>query len=195
LAAVAGAQPAPGADEPLSESERQQITLSLIQRYPELASSPGIKAASAPPPDARGRVVISVIYYPHAERHGIKHAFEALCERRYPNPSTPWTCDDVSIRRYLQLESQDWEVRIRGDISAQSALALIDGSRRDLRASTTDASHLPNTAILIVPHADGGYRITWGIPDGQSRLTMLARLAEGGDASNPDDWHAAIFKQ
>jgi hypothetical protein len=193
LAAVADAQSAPGADEPLPESERQQITLDLIQRYPELASSPGVKAASAPPPDTRGSVVISVIYYPHAERHGIKEAFEALCAREYP--STTWTCDDVSIRRYLQMESQDWEVRIRGDISAQSALALIDGSRRDLRAGITDASRLPSTAIMIVPHTDGDYRITWGLPGGQARLTMLACLADGGDANNPDDWHATVFTQ
>jgi hypothetical protein len=192
--AAADAQPAPGVDEPLPESERQQITLSLIQRYPELAASPGVKAAAAPPPDTRGVVGISVIYWPHAERRGIKEAFEALCQRTYPD--TTWTCDEVRIRRYLQLESQDWEVRIRGDISAEAAMALIDGSRRDLQTSAADVSRLPDTAILITPHPDGGgYFVAWGVPDGHSTLSMLARLAEGGDPNDPDDWHATIYRQ
>ena len=189
---AADAQAPPGVDEPLPESERQQITLSLIQRYPELAASRGVKAAVAPPPDARGDVVISVIYYPHAERRGVKEAFEALCHRTYPNKT--WTCDDVNIRRYLQLESQDWEVRIRGDISAEAATALINGSRRDLQAGATVGSRLPDTAILITPQDGGGYFVSWGIPDGRTKLSMLAQLAEGGDPNNPDDWHATVYK-
>lgn len=193
-AVAADTQPAPGADEPLPESERQQITLSLIQRYPELAASPGVKAAAAPPQDTRGVVGISVIYYPHAERRGIKEAFEALCQRTYPN--TTWTCDDVRIRRYLQLESQDWEVRITGDISAEAAMALIEGSRRDLQASAFNVSRLPDTAILITPHPDGaGYFVAWGTPDGHSKLSMLASLAEGGDPTDPADWHATAYRQ
>jgi hypothetical protein len=179
--------------KPLPESEQQQITLSLIQRYPLLAASPGIKAASAPPADTPGVVGISVIYWPHAERRGIKEAFEALCQREYPK--TTWTCDNVIIRRYLQLTSQDWEVRVKGDISAEAAMALIDGSRRDLRAGAAGGSAVPDTAILITPHTEGGYRITWGVPDGRGTLTMLAHLADGGSPENPEDWHAAVLSR
>jgi len=100
---------------PLPEDERQQITLSLLERYPQLASSPGVKAAetlpSGCPYTTAGTVVI---FYPHSEHHGIKEAFEALCGREYPNKT--WTCDHVTIRRYLQLVSQDFEVRVKGEM-------------------------------------------------------------------------------
>jgi hypothetical protein len=105
-----------------------------------------------------------------------------------------WTCEDVTIRRYLQLNSQDWEVRVRADISAEAAMALIEGSRRDLQASDRDASPLPNTAIMIVPHTDGDYRVTWGMPDGRATLTMRAHLNDGGDPEDSAHWHATIFK-
>jgi hypothetical protein len=196
--AGAQAQVAPGFDgSPLPENERQQITLSLIERYPALASSPGIKAASAPPPmppGERGFIAITVIYHPHAQRRGIKEAYEAHCRREYPNMDTTWDCEDVTIRRYLQLDSQHWEVRVTGDISAENAIALIEGSRRDLQASARDVSSLPNTAILIQPHSNGAYRITWGSSDGRGKLAMLARLAEGGDPNRAADWQASVFK-
>jgi hypothetical protein len=195
--AGAQAQVAPGFDDaPLPENERQQITLSLIQRYPDLASSPGIKAASAPPPTPPGEhgfVGITVIYHPHADRRGIKEAYEAQCRREYPDTDTTWSCE-ATIRRYLRLDSQNWEVRVRGDMSAENAVALIEGSRRDLQASATDVSSLANTAIMIQPHSNGDYRITWGISDGRGKLAMLARLADGGDPNRAADWHASVFK-
>lgn len=194
LCSIAGAQQSPAVAEavPLPDDEIQQITLSLLQRYPQLAASPGVKAASAPPPETPGFVGTTVIYHPHTERLGIKEAYEAHCLRQYPDKA--WTCEDVTIRRYLQLDSQSWEVRVLGDISADAASALIDGSRRDLQAGVPDMP-LPSTAILITPHTDGDYRITWGIPDGRIKLTMLAHLTEGGDPENPEHWHAIVLKQ
>jgi hypothetical protein len=116
----AGAQEplAPTFDElaPLPEDERQQITLSLLDRYPLLSASPGVKDAWSSPARPGVTEGTVVIYYPHSEHHGIKEAFEAHCGRTYPEPT--WTCDHVEIRRYLQLTSQDWEVRVRGEISS-----------------------------------------------------------------------------
>ncbi|HJR69340.1 MAG TPA: hypothetical protein VKA43_04815 [Gammaproteobacteria bacterium] len=175
---------------PLPEDERLQITLSLLDRYPLLASSAGVKAADASPGCPATTEVTGVIFYPHSEHHGIKEAFEALCGREYPNKT--WTCDHVTIRRYLQLASQDFEVRVKGEITWEAALALIEASRRDLQQTVTDASGLPDTAIIIMPHKDGGYRIVWGTPEGYSKLTMLAQLTEGGDSTRPDDWRASI---
>jgi hypothetical protein len=158
-----------------------------------------------------------VIFHPHADSRGIKEAFQVSCERTCENKT--WTCDDVSIRRYLRLASQNFEVRITSEISLETALALIEATRRDLQA-VTDAADRPDTAIIIMPHLDPGitwsrtpegvpelsrrpgdggdpkvlgYRVTWGTPEGYSKVTMLAYLAEGGDPANPDDWHASLY--
>lgn len=171
----------------MPEDERLRITLSLLERYPELASSPGVKAAYTSPSCPGVSSTTSVIYYPHTENRGVKEAFEALCSRTYPE--TIWTCDHVVTRRYLRLGSQDFEVRLRGDLTAEAAMALIEASRRDMQAMAGIGNH-PDTAIIILPRREGGYLITWGTPEGRSRLTMLAELSEGGDANNPDDWHA-----
>ena len=182
------------ADEPapLPKDELQQITLSLLERYPELAASPGVKIAQAAEGGPGTIIGTAVIYYPHREDHGIKEAFEAHCTRAYPNKT--WTCDDVVIRRYLQLASQDFEVRVTGDISSEAALALIEATRRDMQASVTDGAVLPDTAIIVQAHEDGDQYVAWGAPDGLWNLKMRARLIEGGDPTNPDDWHASVFK-
>jgi len=196
---VAGADQPPGLDSdqpaPLSEDEQRQITLSLLERYPQLASSPGVKYAAAdsyPGATVPGAMIgAAVIYYPHAEHNGIKEAFQARCQREYPNRT--WTCNDVTIRRYLKLASQDFEVRINGDISSEAALALIEASRRDLQAGASTAAGLPDTAIIINSFEEGRYLIAWGTPDGFTKLAMTAQLTPGGDPDNPDDWHASIF--
>lgn len=191
---VAGADsPDRAIDEPvpLPEDERRQITLSLLERYPELASSPGVKAAAAPLRRPGTTIMTNVIFYPHTEHHGIKEAFEAWCQ--WASSSQSWTCNDITIRRYLSLASQDFEVRVKGAITSEGALALVEASRRDLQSSVIDGADLPNTAIMIFPAGDGSYRITWGTPEGYSRLAMLARLTNGGDSTNPDDWQAKII--
>jgi hypothetical protein len=192
---VAGADSAdPGIEQevPLTEAERLQITMSLLQQYPELASSPGVKAAGAyvggPGPTDNA----SVIFYPHSDSHGIKEAFEAFCLREHA--SETWTCDEVTIRRYLSLPSQDFEVRVKGDISSEAAIALIEASRRDLQASATQVSDLPSTAIMILPLSDGGYLIDWGTQEGYIKLNMRAELAAGGDPADSDAWHVRIVE-
>jgi hypothetical protein len=176
---------------PLTEAERLQITLSLLEQHPELASSPGVKAAGAylgGPGPTDGAYVV---FYPHAESHGIKEAFQASCLRAHA--SQTWTCDDVTVRRYVTLPSQDFDVRVTGDISLESTLALIEASRRDMQASATEVSDLPSTAIIILPLAGGGYLVDWGTKEGYTKLTMRAELVQGGDSADPDAWHARIF--
>ena len=176
---------------PLTEAERLQITLSLLEHYPKLASSPGVKAAGAylgGPGPTDGAYVV---FYPHADSHGIKEAFQASCLRK--RSTETWTCNDVTMRRYLSLPSQDFEVRVMGDLSSEAALALIEGSRRDLQAGTKIAD-LPSTAIIILPLTDGAYLIDWGTKEGYAKVTMRAELAHGGDSSDPDAWHTRIVE-
>ena len=108
---------------PLPDDELQQITVSLLERYPQLAGSPGAKSASAYL-SAQGRTdLATVIYYPHTERRGVKVAFQAHCRRPYE--SKTWACDEVVTRGYLQLASQEFEVRVLATISADDALAVV----------------------------------------------------------------------
>jgi hypothetical protein len=199
LCSTARAQEAPSVPEevPLPDDELQQITLSLLERYPQLASSPGVKAAgvmdeSGPGPDET--VASYVIFYPHTETHGIKEAFETVCQRK--QSSRTWVCDEPTIRRYLRLDSQEFEVRVKGEITSEAALALIEASRRDLNASVP-ASDQHNTALMVHEQWDGRIFVTWGTPQGSTGLSsimMIGALKDGGDPTNPDDWHATVFQ-
>lgn len=166
--------------------------LSLLERYPALSSSPGVKVASAVPEGPGTTTVTNVIFYPHTEHHGIKEAYQALCSRKFPSKS--WTCGHVTIRRYVRLASQDFEVRVKGDITTDAALAAIEASRRELRSGSDQGTDRPDTAIFVFPAGDGSYYVHWGTPEGYGRLTVRARLLDGGDPTNPDDWHATINK-
>ena len=147
---------------PLDEADLRSITLQVLERNPLLASSPGIKFASAQR-SVRSTDIASIVYHPHAESAGIKQAFLVRCQRQIPNKS--WTCGELEPRRYLQLESQDFEVRLAGDIGSEVALALIEATRGTVQAKATGRAGIPETAILIVPEGDS-YLVTWGSPEG-----------------------------
>jgi len=178
---------------PLPDHELRQITVSLLEQYPQLAGSPGVKVSgkvSGAYEGSPGTEAANVIYYPHIEGRGVRAAVEAHCHRT--QPSTTWVCDDVRNRRYLQVAAQAFEVRLLAEISSDAAIALVEASRRDLNSTANDVS----TAILIHDYHDrpGQYFVSWGTPDGFTKVTLLAELARGGSPTNPNDWHASIFE-
>ena len=175
---------------PLDDSDLRAITLQLLDRNPLLASSPGIKFASAQRSD-RSTDIASIVYQPHAESAGIKQAFLAQCQRQRPNKS--WTCGDLKLRRYLQLDSQDFEVRVVGDVGAEVALALIQATRGTAQASATGGAGVPETAILIFPEGDN-YLVTWGSPEGNQKLAVKARLRDGGRPTEPEAWETSVWE-
>jgi hypothetical protein len=141
---------------PIDESDLQNITLQVMANNPLLSSSPGIKFASAQR-SVRSTDIASIVYLPHAESSGVKHAFQVRCLRQGPNEL--WMCDTVEIRRYVQLDSQDFEVRVAGNIGIEEALALIQATRGSVQASLTGGSVNPQTAIMI--HSTGdAYLVT-----------------------------------
>ena len=180
-----------GDDVPLDESDLQDITLEVLKENPVLSSSPGIKYAEAT--RARGSTdMAGVIFYPHVESAGIKQAFQVNCSRHEPDHS--WKCDPVTLRRYLQLDSQDFEVRVKGDIGFVEALALIQATRKTVQASASDNSITSKTAIMIYPD-NVGYRITWGSVEGYQEITVRAHVRDGGNPSIAEDWQANIANQ
>jgi hypothetical protein len=73
--------------------------------------------------------------------------------------------DDAELRRYLQIDSQNFEVRVTADLRSEEALALIQATRSTVQASSTGSAEVPATAIMI--HQDRhGYLVTWGSPEG-----------------------------
>jgi len=179
-----------GDSVPLDENDLQKITLQVLEKNPLLSSSPGIKFASAQR-SVRSTDIADVIYYPHAESVGIKQAFQVQCWRQEPSQS--WTCSPAEIRRYLQLESQDFEVRVKGKIGSEEVLALIQATRDTLQASVTDSSVVPQTVIMIFPYKDS-YLVSWGSSEGYQELMVQARLTDGGNPANPEDWQAGIYE-
>ncbi len=102
----------------LSDEDRAAIFTELVARYPEVASSPGIKAAYYGPARAdtdcdtivlgttaadlraqrshrRASVnckaeTASIYLYPHAERRGRKDALKAMCQRALSTDGASW---------------------------------------------------------------------------------------------------------
>jgi hypothetical protein len=182
------------ADVQLPADEIRQITVSLLERYPQLGSSPGVKVATAPDGDGDGASNQAVVvFYPHTQSRGVAEALVAYCGRTDSNEA--WACDNVEVRRYAQLPSQDYEVRVRGEISSEAALALIEASRRDLQAAAADQFHVPKTAVMVQAQKNDRYFVTWGAPDGTAQVVMRGELTHSGDPTNPDDWHATVFRQ
>ena len=179
-----------GDSVPLDESELREITLQVLEKNPLLSSSPGIKHASAQR-SVRSVDIADIIYYPHAESAGIRQAFQIQCRRQMPIKK--WTCGEAEIRRYLQIEAQDFEVRVIGGIESHEALALIQATRETMRASATDGSVIPETAILIFPEGDR-YLVTWGSPEGYQELAVEAHLRDDGNPTEPEDWQTNIFE-
>ena len=175
---------------PLDESELRAITLQVLEKNPLLSSSPGTKHASAQR-SVRSVDIADIIYYPHADSAGMKEAFQVQCRRQAPVKK--WTCGDAEIRRYLQLETQDFEVRVTGGIGFDEALALIQATRGTVQASAIDGSTIPETAILIWHEADT-FLVTWGGSEGYQELAVEAHLRDDGNPTDPEDWQTSIFE-
>ena len=169
---------------PLSEEDLRGITAQVLAKQPLLSSSPGIKYAQADRIGGSEDWAI-VIYYPHSESAGIKQAFQVDCTRAVPD--TAWTCEDARIRRYLALDTQEFEVRVTGSISPLAAVALIEATRKALPARTADNSDVPDSAMTLSSHDDIGI-VTWVNFEGHSHQIVKSRLIEGGDPTRSQDW-------
>jgi hypothetical protein len=187
---AAHAEHSPGDTVPLSESDLQKITMQVMQKHPVLSSSRGVKAAYAQR-SVRSTDIASIVFYPHAESDGMKQAFQVRCVRQVPDEQ--WTCDEVRLRRYLQLDSQSFEVRVTAsNIRTEDALALIQATRSTVQASATGNSPVPQTAIMILPYY-AGYQVTWGSPEGQQELMVAAQLRTGGNPEKAEDWQTQMI--
>lgn len=173
----------------LRDDDLRDITVQVMAQNPLLSSSPGIKVAGA----TRHRHkhdVAELLYFPHLETARVKHAFQVTCSRQVPDLS--WSCDEARIRRYVALDSQEFEVRVRGPLELDELMALIEATRRALPPSLQDGSAIPQTAIQIIPYRNG-YLVFWGDEEGHSKLTMQARLSIGAESAKSAAWRANVY--
>ena len=173
----------------LTPAELDQITAQVLTQNPLLSSSPGIKATWAQR-SVRSIDIADVIYHPHTETAGLKQAFQVKC-RRHLSVDT-WTCGKAAIRAYLRLDTQDFEVRVRGGIGSDVALALIAATRQVAAMSAADGSATPETAVMIWPERDR-ILVSWGSPEGYQDVVVEARLKQGGDPADANDWQADTY--
>ena len=169
---------------PLSQEDLRSITAQVMAKQPLLSSGRGIKFAEAVRVDESEEEAV-VVYYPHSESAGIKEAFQVRCGRQAAD--MPWACEDARIRRYLTLDTQDFEVRITGPIESNAAIALIEATRKVLPLVTDEGFAVPDTVTQVCSYDDSA-SVVWGSSKGNASLLMQGRLAEGGDPAKPDDW-------
>lgn len=176
---------------PLSEDDLRSITMQVMQKHPLLSSSAGIKHASAQR-SVRSIDIASLVYFPHAESNGMKYAFELRCLRQAP--AVEWVCEEPDLRRYLKLESQDFEVRISVGVRTEVALALIEATRATVEASRRSGAAMANTAIHI-SRDSRSYVVSWGSPEGYPKEMVRAQLKNDGSPARPEDWRTAMLEE
>jgi hypothetical protein len=174
----------------LKASDLDAITMEVLKQHPLLSASPGIKAAYGDRQYPSGESA-QVVFYPHAESRGVKQAFQVFCHR--DDTVSAWSCPVVQIRRYVKLDSQDFEVRVKGDIDTNGVLAITEATR-PLAASAVPDTSAADTVLVVFP-ANGGYVVSWGSKTGFGAVTVEARLRSAGNPSNPSDWEALVLPE
>lgn len=174
---------------PLQASDLRAITTQVLDANPELASSPGIKFAEAYR-SARSADFADVIFYPHTDTGGIKQAFQVGCSRS--SSDQPWNCEAAEIRRYLQVENQDFEVRVTGDIGSEEALAVVEATRANLPLYLEGGTADLCQAIILRP-AEIGYKLQWACKSRHSALFMHAISIAGADTKETHAWQVSEY--
>lgn len=184
---------------PLTDNDLRMITLAVMETHPLVASSPGVKyadghrsyliAADDKNPNVATRDAAHVIFHPHTESAGIKEAFQVHCLREYSGGL--WSCPHVELRRYVRLETQDFEVRVKGGLSLEGVLALVEATRATARAGALEGSAAADIVTVIIPSGDS-YHVAWADKEHQAGVLVEARLSRNGDPTEPGDWKTWI---
>ena len=173
----------------LEPSDLDAITLHILARYPILSASPGVNRVQGLRMHPSG-LYAHVIFLPHSESRGVRNALEAHCRRE--SPGDVWSCQSVELRRYVKLDSQDFEVRVVGDIDLDGVIALTDATRA--LASTALSDGEVNT-VMMIRVLGRDCLVSWGNPTGSEGVVVQANLKEGGDAANAADWTAYLLDE
>ncbi len=115
---------------------------------------------------------------------------EVHCSRDHADAD--WTCPVVELRRYVRLANQDFEVRVKGDLTLEAVLALVEATRATPASASKDGS--ADTVSMMLP-CDGGYFVSWTDRDHQSGVLAKARLVADGNPEQRDDWETSLHQE
>ena len=185
----------------LTDADLQMITLAVMKTHPLVAGA-GVKhvdahrsyrvAADDEDPSIASGVSANVIFYPHSETAGIKEALQVHCSREHADGA--WACPLVQLRRYVRLDTQDFEVRVKGDLSVEAVLALVEATRSTARSAPNEGSSAADIATIILPCGEG-YLVSWADLDHQAGVLVEARLSRDGDPAEPGDWETSLHQE
>lgn len=174
----------------LPANEIDQIIASAVHHFPELASSPGIKAASYNSPDSKSAAW--VVFWPYERVGDIAYSRSVDCEA-IGDGNQGWKCDRGKPRSYLTIPDQESELVITGELDREKAIALIEFARLkledepdfadmgDWRFSSIRPPDQALEAFLILwTHTYGAIslEIKEAPPHGEERF-QLARISRG----------------
>ncbi|MCH8135424.1 MAG: hypothetical protein IIB77_05540 [Proteobacteria bacterium] len=114
----------------LPADDLDQIVASAVQYFPELASSPGIKAAGYSDPDSKSSAW--AIFWPYERLGDMAYSRLVDCDA-IGTGGGGWKCDRGRPRAYLTIPDQEFEVVITDELDRETAIALIDFARLRLQ--------------------------------------------------------------
>ncbi|HWM27661.1 MAG TPA: hypothetical protein VNQ14_04325 [Woeseiaceae bacterium] len=173
----------------LKQSDLNAIRMDVLQRFPILAASPGIKFARGERGFLSGGSA-HVVFFPHSETRGVKNALQAHCLR--DTAESQWSCPIVETRRYVELDTQDYEVRVVADIDLDGVLALKEATNPLMLATRPSPSV---DTLMVIFAVESGYIVGWGSEDERETVTLQVRLRDGGHAANAGDWNVSVFRR
>lgn len=176
----------------LHDPDIREITELVLISNPELASSPGVKYAEGVT-GRNGSVHAGLIFYPHSNSAGVKDALQVSCSRLAADLS--WTCEEPRLRRYYQLEGQDFELRVvDGLLGSAESVAVVRATRSALPLGMSAASDGSCEALSIM-EAEAGYLVLWrclGAGE-ENGFSMHATPISGADLTQTSSWQVSEY--
>jgi hypothetical protein len=114
----------------LPAEDLDKIVASAIRHFPQLESSPGIKAANYTNRETTRSAY--AIFWPYKRMHGFAYSLFVSCEAA-DTEDREWTCNRSKPRGYLTIPGQESEIVITGDLGRERAIALINFAKLQLQ--------------------------------------------------------------
>lgn len=112
----------------LPDDVLEAVTAAAVRSFPELASSPGVKAADYSVRDMK--TAAYAIFRPYAREGDYGHALSVSCEQA--DEDANWECKRSRPRGYLTMPGQELDLVIIGAMNRKQALALVEFVRTTL---------------------------------------------------------------